>query len=354
MPRKLLYYRLRILGTISLIWVLFGVVFFENFIRSANDLGVKVSLVQFIFTFGVIGFLISAALIFYLKPAFNHQPVGLAALYKMTITLFLFVLIAFVLLMLYYVLGYRKPFNFSHYLNSFFTKILRTRTFAIFIVDMSIMTLLSIAILEVTDKYGPGMFWSMLIGEYNTPQVENRIFIFLDINEATAIAEGLGHELYFRMLRKFFADITMPVLANDGEIYQYVGDEIVLSWPNTPENKIKSLKFLRHMYFLVERKAEEYQRRFQNVPRFKAGVHAGEVTAGFVGVLKRELIYSGDTVNTTARIRGVCHDVNESFVLSGAFMEDFHTPHGYKIKAIGRIYLKGKVEHTKLYFMRFE
>lgn len=354
MPKKLLYYRLRILATISLIWVLFGVVFYENFIRSASDLGVKVSLPQFIFTFGIIGFIISAVLIFSLKPAFNHQPIGLAALYKLSITLFLFIFIAFLLLMIYYVFGYRQHFNVAHYFNSFFTKILKTRTFAIFIIDMTIMTLLSIAVLEVTDKYGPGMFWSMLIGEYNKPKVEDRIFIFLDINEATAIAEGLGHELYFRMLRKFFSDITMPVLANDGEIYQYVGDEIVLTWRNTPENKIKSLKFLRHMYFMVERKADEYQRRFQNVPRFKAGVHAGEVTAGFVGVLKRELIYSGDTVNTTARIRSICHEVNESFVLSGAFINDFHTPHGYRIKAIGRIELKGKIEHTKLYSMRFE
>lgn len=354
MPKKLLYYRLRILGTISIIWILFGIVFYENLSRSTSDLGVELSLFRFLFTFGLVGFIISAVLIFYLKPAFNHKPIGVASIYKLLITMALFIVIAAVLLSVYYVLGYKKPLDFGHFFDSFITKILRTKSFALFIIDMVIMTLLSIAILEVTDKYGPGMFWSMVIGEYNIPKVENRIFIFLDINEATTIAEGLGHELYFRMLRKFFKDITMPVLANDGEIYQYVGDEIVLTWPNTPENKIKSLKFLRHMYFMVERKADEYQRRFQNVPRFKAGVHAGEITAGFVGVLKRELIYSGDTVNTTARIRGVCHDLNESFVLSSAFMEDFHTPYGYKIKAVGRIYLKGKVEHNKLYAMRFE
>ncbi|RYY66694.1 MAG: adenylate/guanylate cyclase domain-containing protein, partial [Chitinophagaceae bacterium] len=98
----------------------------------------------------------------------------------------------------------------------------------------------------------------------------------------------------------------------------------------------------------------EYEKRFGYIPRFKAGVHAGEVTAGFVGVVKKELLYTGDTVNTTARIRSVCHDVNESFVLSGAFMTDLEKPHGYRIKAIGRIELKGKVEWVKLYSMRFE
>ncbi|WP_345256928.1 adenylate/guanylate cyclase domain-containing protein [Flaviaesturariibacter amylovorans] len=354
MPRRLLYLHLRSLAMISLIWVLFGVVFFENLIRNCNDLGVRVNLYQFSVAFGLIGALITGTMIFYLKPAFSHHPVWRASMYKLLFTLVLFFVITFLLLLLYYLFLYKKQFHFGHFLDSFFTKIVKTRTFIIFIVDMALMTVMSISILEVKDKYGPGMFWSMLSGEYNQPVVQNRIFIFLDINEATSIAETLGHERYFRMLRKFFADITMPVLASEGEIYQYVGDELVITWPNTPDNKLRALKFLRHAYFLMERKAHEYEARFGYQPRFKAGVHAGEVTAGFVGVVKKDLLYTGDTVNTTARIRSVCHDVDESFVLSGDFMKDMERPHGYWIKAIGRIELKGKVEWVKLYRMRFE
>ncbi|RYY63763.1 MAG: hypothetical protein EOO12_11440, partial [Chitinophagaceae bacterium] len=235
MPRRLLYLHLRSLVLISLIWIIFGVVFFENLIRNCNDLGVRVELYQFSIAFGLIGFIITAIIIFYLKPAFSHHPVWRASLYKLLITLVLFFFIAFLLLFLYYLFLYKKSFHFGHFLDSFFTKIMLTRTFTIFMVDMALMTVVSIAILEVKDKYGPGMFWAMISGEYNQPVVQNRIFIFLDINEATSIAETLGHERYFRMLRRFFADITMPVLASAGEIYQYVGDEVVLSWSNTPE-----------------------------------------------------------------------------------------------------------------------
>jgi adenylate cyclase len=354
MPRRLLYLHLRSLVMISLIWVIFGIVFFENLIRNCNDLGVHVNLYQFAVAFGLIGAIITGTMIFYLKPSFSHHAVWKASLYKLLFTLVLFFVIAFLLLLLYYVFLYKKHFHFGHFLDSFFSKIMKTRTFGIFIIDMAIMTVVSICILEVKDKYGPGMLWSMISGEYVQPRVQNRIFIFLDINEATSIAETLGHERYFRMLRNFFADITMPVLASEGEIYQYVGDEVVLSWPNTPENKLRSLKFLRYAWFMMERKSSEYERRFGYVPRFKAGVHAGEVTAGFVGVVKKELLYTGDTVNTTARIRSVCHDVNEDFVLSGEFMRDFERPHGYRIKAIGRVELKGKVEWVKVYSMRFE
>src|SRR5205085_6118954 len=141
----------------------------------------------------------------------------------------------------------------NQYFDSFFHKLLYTNTFVSFMIDMGVMTLFSIIYLEVIDKYGPGMFWSMLSGKYHNPKIENRIFIFLDINESTTIAEDLGHEKYFRMLRDFFNDITIPVLANDGHIYQYVGDEVLVSWPNTPENKINSLKFIRNTYYLLER-----------------------------------------------------------------------------------------------------
>lgn len=352
MPRKLLWYRLKTLIIISLIWIIFGVVFFENLLSRSNDLGVHVSLFRFALVFGVIGFIITATLIFFLKPAFNHLPVWLSLLFKMAITLLLYVVIAFVLLMIYYVFMYHG--SFERYLHSFFTKILVTHTYTIFTIDMGLMTLLSMIFLEVSDNYGPGMFWSILVGEYHNPKIENRIFIFLDINESTTIAEQLGHEEYFRMLRRFYADLTLPVLANEGEIYQYVGDEIVISWPNTAENKAKALKFVRNTHYLIERNRGKYLKRFGKVPVFKAGIHAGEVTVGFVGVIKRVLIYCGDTLNTAARIRSMCHELNQSYVLSEDFMSDFYQPHGYDIGPIGEMELKGRMEPTKLYSLSFD
>lgn len=352
MPRKLLLYRLRTLIVISLIWVLFSVVFYFNLIRNGNDLGVHVSFYQFALAFGLIGFFISGILIFYLKPAFYQLPLWLSILTKLVITFLLFFVIAFVLLMIYFFIHYTK--SLEHYFHSFFTKLVYTNTFASFLIDMGLMTLISIVLLEVTDKYGPGMFWLMLSGEYHRPKIENRIFIFLDINESTSIAEDLGHEKYFKMLRDFFSDITVPVLANDGEIYQYVGDEVLVTWLNTPENKIKSLKFIRNTYYLLERLGKRYEKKYSHIPKFKAGVHAGEVTAGFVGQIKKELVYSGDTMNTAARIRSMCNELNESFILSEDFVHDFHQPFGYTISEIGKIELKGRMEPVKLYSLNFE
>lgn len=337
---------------ISLTWIIFGIVFYLNLLRPGNDLGIEVSMPQFAFVFGIIGCIITATLIFFLKPAFYHMPVWLSMIIKMAITLFLFFIIGFVLLMLYFYTNYTK--DLSSFYESFFGRIVHTNTFHSFMIDLGLMTFLSIILLEVTDKYGPGMFWSMISGEYHKPKIENRIVIFLDINESTSIAEQLGHESYFRMLRNFFNDITLPVLANEGEIYQYVGDEIVITWLNTPENKIRSLKFIRNTFYLIERLSKQYEKRFGMQPTFKAGVHAGEVTAGFVGLIKRELIYCGDTMNTAARIRSMCTELNVPYMLSEDFMLDFACPHGYDINKIGTMELKGRAEPVKLFALNFE
>ena len=93
MPRKLLLYRLRTLIVVALTWILFSVVFYFNLIKNGNDLGVHVSFDQFAFAFGIIGLLIAAILIFFLKPAFYHQPTWLAILLKLVIAFILFFVI---------------------------------------------------------------------------------------------------------------------------------------------------------------------------------------------------------------------------------------------------------------------
>ena len=60
------------------------------------------------------------------------------------------------------------------------------------------------------------------------PKDEKRIFMFLDLKSSTTIAEEIGHRRYFEFISDFIADVTTPILNNHGEIYQYVGDEIVI------------------------------------------------------------------------------------------------------------------------------
>ena len=54
--------------------------------------------------------------------------------------------------------------------------------------------------------------------------------MFLDMKSSTTIAESLGHVKYFEMLKEYYSDLSDPIIKYSGEIYQYVGDEIVVSW----------------------------------------------------------------------------------------------------------------------------
>jgi adenylate cyclase len=93
------------------------------------------------------------------------------------------------------------------------------------------VTLSTLFMLQVNDKFGPGILKKFLLGNYYQPKKEARIFMFLDMKSSTTIAEKIGNEKYFDLLRNLFAHLTDTILNHDGEIYQYVGDEIIISWP---------------------------------------------------------------------------------------------------------------------------
>ena len=79
-------------------------------------------------------------------------------------------------------------------------------------------------------KLGPGILFQYLTGKYFKPREEERIFMFMDLKSSTAIAEKAGHIMYSKLIQDCYQELTTPVKDNKGEIYQYVGDEVVICW----------------------------------------------------------------------------------------------------------------------------
>lgn len=177
-----------------------------------------------------------------------------------------------------------------------------------------------------------------------------RIFMFLDIRSSTTIAEELGHLQYFELLNDFFRDIGEPISKNKGHIYQYVGDEVVVSW--SLEEGLTNANCLQCFFDIEEtinRRAQKYIDRYGIRPLFKAGMHFGKVSTGTVGTLKKEIIYTGDVLNTASRIEGLCnkHDVN--LLLSKSLVDRLPINHDYIPRRIGEINLRGKSTEIMLY-----
>lgn len=216
------------------------------------------------------------------------------------------------------------------------------------IIVWSIVVALTQLFLQMNSKYGYGVFWNIIRGKYNIPKQENRIFMSLDLNSSTTIAEKLSNKKYHELLKEFYADVTNPILDNMGEIYQYVGDEVVIAWKY--DDGIINNRCVKCFFDIkksIEQKKEIYLNRYGVVPTFKAGLHWGSVIVGEIGIIKRDITYSGDVMNTTSRIRNKCKEYHVEIIASGDLLEKL-TPNDYLIKRLGSIQLKGKTKEVLL------
>ena len=205
--------------------------------------------------------------------------------------------------------------------------------------------------IQVSDKFGPGNLWKIITGQYHSPKEENRIFMFLDLKSSTTIAERLGDHRYHEFLREVFSDLTTAIIRHKAEIYQYVGDEVILCWTINPSNPTSEcLRCFFEIKQTLEKRIPYYKKEYENIPQFKAGAHYGNVVVGEVGDLKREITYSGDVLNTTARIQGQCNALESPMLISDK-LRKYLLPdtEAWDIKSKGVIPLKGKENDLELY-----
>jgi adenylate cyclase len=213
------------------------------------------------------------------------------------------------------------------------------------------VTLSTLFMLQINDKFGPGILKKFLLGNYSQPKKEARIFMFLDMKSSTTIAEEIGNEKYFYLLRNLFSHLTDAILNHEGEIYQYVGDEIVISWPI--KNGIRNANCI-HCFLKIKSKLIElqpfYKEKYGITPTFKAGIHFGQVMAGEVGVIKKDIIFSGDILNTAARIQAKCNEYNVDFLISKNTLKLISQKdlNSFEAKEIGAVVLRGKKEEILL------
>src|SRR6185503_1058885 len=206
-------------------------------------------------------------------------------------------------------------------------------------------------IAEVIKKYSPPIFFDVLFGRYRHPKIEKRIVMFIDLKDSTPIAEKLNTLDYFKFIRSFIELVSNALMQSHGRIYQYVGDEIVVSWIYSPKNAKRCMDALIETRKKVQKNGERFRRRFNVVPEFRVGIHVGEVTVGEIGVLKKDIAMSGDTMNTTARIRTACSELNQKFIVSKDVIESLDLKE-WQSESLGIIDLKGKKEGIELFALK--
>jgi len=206
---------------------------------------------------------------------------------------------------------------------------------------------------QVNVLIGQNALLYFITSKYHTPLEEERIFMFLDLTSSTHIAETLGHTVYHRFLNDFFHDITPAILESRGEIYQYVGDEVVVTWPGkTGLRDGNCLGCFLAARAAIELSRERYEREYGTVPSFKAGYHIGLVTVAEIGEVRKQIVFHGDTVNTAARIRSECTSVGKDLLLSDTLVKRLDTGDLFTYDSVGQIRLSGKAAPMELFTVR--
>lgn len=202
----------------------------------------------------------------------------------------------------------------------------------------------------VNDKFGRGVFLNILLGKYRKPREEERILMFIDLKDSTTIAEKLGHINYSKFIQDCFTDLNMVLNKYDAEIYQYVGDEAVVTWnPKKGFKKNACVKLFFAFNTQLNKRNEYYKNRYGFMPVFKAGIHYGKLMVAEVGTVKKEIAYHGDVINTASRIQSLCNTYNAKLLVSETVLEKLNLQDQYTIDSKGSLMLTGKEKAVEVY-----
>ena len=270
------------------------------------------------------------------RPFFQRRPLGFLLFIKALLTFFLLCGISLIILNL-------TPYHSAS--NSPKNPLL-FRPFWTFLLYFFIAASVASFIRTIIEKFSPRQFFKLISGRYRFPVQEERVFLFIDLKSSVTYAERLGHQRYSELLQECFYDLDESVIRYDGEIYQYVGDEVVVTWPlDKGIDQGKCVKCFLDFDRRIQHRKEFYLEHFDALPEFKAGVHGGLLTAVEIGSQKKEIAYHGDVINAASRIQGACNKLKQRFLISADLAARLQT---IGLIDVGELSLRGRQTKMKL------
>lgn len=229
-------------------------------------------------------------------------------------------------------------------------EVITGKQYGVVFIFFLLVSILISSLRQIDQKFGPGILWNMLSGKYHQPREEERIFMFIDLKSSTTIAEELGNLKYSHFIQDCFYDLNDIFPNYDARVYQYVGDEAVLTW--RPHKGLDEQKCIQCFHAFMERLKEKdtyYIEKYGRAPEFKAGAHMGKIIITEVGIVKKELAYHGDVINTTARIQSMCNEFGQRLLISQDLLEQLPNKEALGYSLQSTVQLRGKISETAIY-----
>lgn len=316
------------------------------------DVAIKITPKIFVFasvSIFFVGCFIGFLEVLFINELFNTKSFKQKILFKSLLYLLLIFVVSFVFYNLAAAIEMEKSI-FSEAVFDRYQVFFYSLTHLSTLVQLVFSIVISLFFFEIRDNLGQNVLYNFFTGKYHTPILEQRIFMFLDMKDSTQIAEELGHQLYFELLRSYYNELSEAIINNEAEVYQYIGDEIVMSWPFALKDAVlKSITCFFDMKKDLEQRKDWYIARYGVCPTFKGAIHYGEVTIGEIGALKKEIFFTGDVLNTTARIQSMCNAYTSELLISEDIHKHLTGEYNFTCNFKDEVVLKGKTKAVKLY-----
>ena len=213
-------------------------------------------------------------------------------------------------------------------------------------------SVIGIVVMRTVHFIGIETLFHLTVGTYHRPVIQEKVLVFLDINNSTGLAERLGAVQTKSLVGKFLFDISKPITDHGGEIYLYKGDGLIALWDwyeAVRDNEI--LRAIDAVFATVKREQPEYLEQFGIVPSFRIGVHGGEVVVSEQGDTKRSIGVYGTTINIAARMEEAAKAHNLSCAISGDVVEALHRDDG-RLLPIGHEKIRGIDNEIRIFEYR--
>jgi adenylate cyclase len=214
-------------------------------------------------------------------------------------------------------------------------------------------SVIGIVVMRVAHFIGLDTLFHLTIGTYHRPVVEEKVLMFLDINDSTGVAARLGAIKTKSFLGKFLFDISAPITNNSGDIYLYKGDGLIALWRwEEAVSDGKILRGIEAVFAAVDREHATYREQFGVVPSFRVGVHGGEVVVSEQGDTKRAIGIYGNTINIAQRMEEAAKAHGVACVISGDVVAALPQSPGNRLLPLGKEKVRGGATEIPIFEYR--
>ncbi|MDH3740655.1 MAG: adenylate/guanylate cyclase domain-containing protein [Hyphomicrobiales bacterium] len=197
-------------------------------------------------------------------------------------------------------------------------------------------------VLQMRTLIGGRTLLNVVLGRYYRPVTEQRLFIMIDLTGSTPLAARIGDERFHDFLSAFFFEIDAAVTQFGGEVYSYIGDGVIVSWPlRDGRPNARAVEAIFAARERLDRRSSWFRSNFGQAPAFHAVLHGGSVVAGECGDSRRQITYLGDVLNTTARLEGLSKQLDVDCMISNDLLQQTTLPGSITATDLGQHTLKG-------------